>query len=116
MDDFDKRLAVLESWRSEASSQLLTSQNDLINLAREGQQERKDMIDGFLAATKTQSDNYLEALKIQANSLSIPLLRDVLMPMLLKVFTFFSLLVLLLLGGVLGIKWMFGDLLTKLGG
>lgn len=65
---------------------------------------------------KLISNNCLEIVKIQANSLSIPIMKDVLVPMGMRVFTFFALLVLLLLGGVLGIKWAIGDVSKALAG
>lgn len=54
---------------------------------------------------------FQDAIKIQANSLSIPILKDVLVPMGMRVFTFFALVVFLLLSGILGIKLVFGDIL-----
>lgn len=101
-EEIENRLAAMEIWKNEVTTQLFHTQEGLITLAQEGQEERKSL-----------SSNYIEALKIQANSLSIPLLRDILMPMMMKVFTFFAALVMLLLGGVLGIKWIFGDVLAR---
>jgi hypothetical protein len=113
--DTDARINALENWKTEMASSMMETQTSLIESAKTSQEEASRVSQDYTASIKLLSENYLEALKIQANSLSIPLLRDILMPLMMKLFTFFSILVLLLLGGVLGIKWAFGDILSKIG-
>lgn len=60
---------------------------------------------------KTLAEAFLEAVKIQANSLSVPVLKDVLVPLSMRIFTFFSILVLGLITGILGIKFLLGNYL-----
>lgn len=50
-------------------------------------------------------------LEIQSQSLSLPLLKDVLLPITFKIFGFFAMLVVALIGSILGIKWLFGNVL-----
>ncbi len=113
--DTDARINALENWKTEMASSMMDTQSSLIQSAKLSQEEASRVSQDYTASIKLLSENYLEALKIQANSLSIPLLRDILMPLMMKLFTFFSILVLLLLGGVLGIKWAFGDILSSVG-
>lgn len=57
------------------------------------------------------SKSFDKALELQSQSLSIPLLRDVLVPIVMRLFSFFAFLVVTLIGGILGLKWLAGDLL-----
>lgn len=59
----------------------------------------------------TIANAFTTAITYQANALSIPLLKDVLVPLVMRLFTFFAVLVLGLLGTVLGIKWVATSLL-----
>lgn len=54
---------------------------------------------------------HAEALKLSSESLSISILKDVLVPMMMKVFSFFAILVLFLVAAILGVKWALGDLI-----
>jgi len=52
-----------------------------------------------------------EILRIQSQSLSLPLVKEILLPLTFKIFGFFAFLVIGMLTAILGIKWAFADLL-----
>lgn len=67
-------------------------------------------------AMLTLGQHISTAIQIQGNSLSVPLLKDILVPMVMKLFTFFSFIVVLLLTTFLGIRWAFSDLFRFISG
>lgn len=65
-----------------------------------------DMVSQLHNTIAQITNSFSAALSYQANALSIPLLKDVLVPLVMKLFSFFAVLVLGLLGTVIGIKWI----------
>ena len=80
----------------------------------EGKIDRFEMIvERHSTILERIADKIEQAIEIQGNSLSIPVLKDVLVPMVMRLFSFFAVLVLGVVGGVLGIKWLIVDFLAK---
>lgn len=105
MESVDTRIATLESRQSGLERELHLMGDGIVDIARDYNSKLSEM---------TQA--HLEALKLQANSLSIPLLKDVLVPIVMRLFGFFSMLVLLLLAGIFGIRWAVGDVIKSFSG
>lgn len=60
--------------------------------------------DRHLTQFVTFSDLTKKLVEAQGNSLGIPVLRDILIPLVMKLFAFFTALVFTILAGILGIK------------
>lgn len=99
-DDEDLRLEKIEN----AVAGVKSDMSDIKTFYADMVQKNHEMM-------TTIANSFNSAITYQANSLSIPLLKDVLVPMVMRLFTFFAVLVLGLLGTVLGIKWVATSLL-----
>jgi hypothetical protein len=75
-----------------------------------------DVIERHTSVLETLTSRISTAIELQSNSLSVPLLRDILLPLVMKLFTFFSMVVLTLLTCILGLKWAFKDIASLGGG
>lgn len=74
-------------------------------------EHRLTSMEGRLSALENQLPLMNKVIDVQAQSLSIPLLKEILVPMTMRLFSFFSILVITLISAILGVKWMAQDLL-----
>lgn len=96
-DETDSRLAVLE--------------NDVGEL-KQALSQSAAAIERHSQVLERVAEKIEQAINLQSNSLSMPVLQ-MLVPLLAKLFIFFGLLVLGFIGGVFSIKWLFVDMLLK---